>query len=380
MIEVPFIRHVRGMILSGLVYAFLISTLVAGPIEASKYIFPSLIPLKLSLGQFYEVPLDVISFHILVIFTGEYCQPGKLIKNATTKWFRVVGGGLDLTSYLFAETAAAVVKPKGFPWRIGDLFVAGIATLFAFNVTILLLPVSIGRFLLWPTMGTEVSDVYTFLVGFYTLWITVATVNLIKRNFNSQSIGQLIVASLNIFLIAVKWGVLLTLWLGLIPLLIGLLLDMAVLVVIRSHPNESPHIFLFHDWAFGLVYLKIWFRLVMLDTIPTSWKATFDKVQTNGIRGVNVSEVVKEVILPIFLPFSIMLSLPYTFSRGIVPLFAPNIYWQSVFNRYSHLVTLGAFLGHHLLRFVVYWYPQFKQAIIDDKYLIGHRLHNLSAR
>lgn len=34
------------------------------------------------------------------------------------------------------------------------------------------------------------------------------------------------------------------------------------------------------------------------------------------------------------------------------------------------------FLLFHTGRLVYSWFPQFKQAIIDDKYLVGHQLHN----
>lgn len=47
-----------------------------------------------------------------------------------------------------------------------------------------------------------------------------------------------------------------------IPVLIGLLFELLVIVPMRVPVDESPVFLLYQDWALGLIFLKIWTRLV----------------------------------------------------------------------------------------------------------------------
>ena len=49
-----------------------------------------------------------------------------------------------------------------------------------------------------------------------------------------------------------------------IPVLIGLLFELLVIVPMRVPVNESPVFLLYQDWALGLIFLKIWTRLVSI--------------------------------------------------------------------------------------------------------------------
>ena len=48
----------------------------------------------------------------------------------------------------------------------------------------------------------------------------------------------------------------------LIPILIGLIFELVVLVPFRPSMDEIPILYIYHDWALGLVTLKIWTKLV----------------------------------------------------------------------------------------------------------------------
>ena len=47
-----------------------------------------------------------------------------------------------------------------------------------------------------------------------------------------------------------------------IPVLIGLLFELLVIVPMRVPIDESPVFLLYQDWALGLIFLKVWTRLV----------------------------------------------------------------------------------------------------------------------
>ncbi|KAK1368688.1 hypothetical protein POM88_034780 [Heracleum sosnowskyi] len=62
--------------------------------------------------------------------------------------------------------------------------------------------------------------------------------------------------------IVLKSSVLLSIWIFVIPILIGLLFELLVIVPMRVPIDESPVFLLYQDWALGLIFLKIWTRLM----------------------------------------------------------------------------------------------------------------------
>jgi E3 ubiquitin-protein ligase MARCH6 len=133
---------------------------------------------------------------------------------------------------------------------------------------------------------------------------------------------------------ALKWAGLLSIWIGLIPLIVGVLFELGTLVPFRCPLDESPYLFLIHDWAIGLLYFKLWVRVVTYDLYQSPWRAKFDKVrffviiylfykvQRDGIVGVNVTEIFWTIIAPILTPLLVSLSVPYFIGFGVIPLFS----------------------------------------------------------
>jgi hypothetical protein len=56
---------------------------------------------------------------------------------------------------------------------------------------------------------------------------------------------------------------------------------------------------------------------------------------------------------------------------------AQSLFIQSVFDRFVYFLLGVGYLLYYSLQFLSSWLPKFKQAILDEKYLIGHQLHNL---
>ena len=54
-----------------------------------------------------------------------------------------------------------------------------------------------------------------------------------------------------------------------IPVLIGLLFELLVIVPMRVPVDESPVFLLYQDWALGLIFLKIWTRLVRVQLLSS---------------------------------------------------------------------------------------------------------------
>jgi len=54
----------------------------------------------------------------------------------------------------------------------------------------------------------------------------------------------------------------------------------------------------------------------------------------------------------------------------------PSVVVKSACFRYCYLLMIIVCFAYEVVKMALSWFPKFKQAIIDDKYLIGHRLHN----
>lgn len=71
-----------------------------------------------------------------------------------------------------------------------------------------------------------------------------------------------------------------------IPVLIGLLFELLVIVPMRVPVDESPVFLLYQDWALGLIFLKIWTRLVSVKR-PLSLSLTLSQWCT--IQGAEIT-------------------------------------------------------------------------------------------
>ncbi len=74
------------------------------------------------------------------------------------------------------------------------------------------------------------------------------------------------------FIQGAKAFIAVSLLVGLIPLLFGILLEMVVLMPVRVPLTQSPVFFLWQDWALGAMYTKITIALTFMG--PDWWLKT----------------------------------------------------------------------------------------------------------
>ncbi|KAK4762105.1 hypothetical protein SAY87_029989 [Trapa incisa] len=129
--------------------------------------------------------------------------------------------------------------------------------------------------------------------------------------------------------IVFKSSALLSIWVFVIPVLIGLLFELLVIVPMRVPMDESPVFLLYQDWALGLIFLKIWTRLVMFDQmlpfVDESWRWKFERVREDGFSRLQGLWVLQEIVLPIMMKLLTALCVPYVLARGVFPVL--GIHW-----------------------------------------------------
>ncbi|CAI5533564.1 unnamed protein product [Closterium sp. Naga37s-1] len=226
------------------------------------------------------------------------------------------------------------------------------------------------------------------------------------------------------------------------PILAGLLVDLAVIMPIRVPINESPLLSLYHDWALGLILLKLWARVVSLslslsllmpicspflssvekvgsghrtEPLPSQprvarlvpplapsyssppspspplapqvtaqnhllanqeWRARFLRLQQDGLRRLDARRTFQEIIAPVLLFLLTALTAPFLAVRAALPLLRLPPVLESAAFRFAWITALGVVGTARVWRRVCEWFASLHDAIRDDRYLVGRRLHN----
>ncbi|KAI9388665.1 hypothetical protein POPTR_009G099400v4 [Populus trichocarpa] len=443
LIDDPVHKHARRVLLSVAVYGSLIVMLVFLPVKLAMRMAPSIFPLDISVSDpFTEIPADMLLFQICIPFAIEHFKLRTTIKSLLRYWFTAVGWALGLTDFLLAgaednggqdngnveqgrqdrlqaaqqggqdralvalaaaddqnsSTLAAGTSAEedeideqsdseySFVLRIVLLLVVAWMTLLMFNSTLIVVPISLGRALfnaipLLPiTHGIKCNDLYAFVIGSYVIWTALAGARYSIEQIRTKRATVLFRQIWKWCSIVLKSSALLSIWIFVIPVLIGLLFELLVIVPMRVPVDESPVFLLYQDWALGLIFLKIWTRLVMLDQmmplVDESWRIKFERVREDGFSRLQGLWVLQEIVFPIIMKLLTALCVPYVLSRGVFPVLGYPLAVNSAVYRFAWLgclcFSLLCFCGK---RFHV-WFTNLHNSIRDDRYLIGRRLHN----
>ncbi|XP_024029004.1 probable E3 ubiquitin ligase SUD1 isoform X3 [Morus notabilis] len=273
-----------------------------------------------------------------------------------------------------------------FVLRIVLLLVMAWMTLLIFNSALIVVPVSLGRTIfntipvLPITHGIKCNDLYAFIIGSYVIWTAIAGARYSVEHIRTERVAVLLGQIWKWCGIVVKSSALLSIWILVIPVLIGLLFELLVIVPMRVHVDESPVFLLYQDWALGLIFLKIWTRLVMLDhmmpLVDESWRVKFERVREDGFSRLQGLWVLREIVFPIVMKLLTALCVPYVLARGVFPVLGYPLVVNSAVYRFAWLGCLSfSLLCFCAKRFHV-WFTNLHNSIRDDRYLIGRRLHN----
>ncbi|XP_024932938.1 probable E3 ubiquitin ligase SUD1 isoform X1 [Ziziphus jujuba] len=274
----------------------------------------------------------------------------------------------------------------GFVFRIVLLLVVAWMTLLMFNSALIVVPVSLGREIfnaipfLPITHGIKCNDLYAFIIGSYVIWSAVAGARYSIEHVRTKKVVVLLSQIWKWCGIVLKSSALLSIWIFVIPVLIGLLFELLVIVPMRVPVDESPVFLLYQDWALGLIFLKIWTRLVMLDHMmplgDESWRAKFERVREDGFSRLEGLWVLREIVIPIIMKLLTALCVPYVLARGLFPVLGYPLVVNSAVYRFAWVGCLSFSMVCFCAKRFHVWFTNLHNSIRDDRYLVGRRLHN----
>uniref|UniRef100_A0A7N0SZX6 RING-type E3 ubiquitin transferase n=1 Tax=Kalanchoe fedtschenkoi TaxID=63787 RepID=A0A7N0SZX6_KALFE len=359
LIDDPVHKHARRVLLSVAVYGSLIVMLVFLPVKLAMRMAPFVFPLDITVSDpFTEIPADMLLFQICIPFAIQHFRLRATIKSLLRYWFTAVGWALGLTEFLLPRPEDNGGQENGNADQGRQDRVNAILKLFCFLV----------------------SDLYAFVIGSYVIWTAVAGVRYTIEQIKTRRARVLFSQIWKWCGIVMKSSALLSIWVLVIPVLIGLLFELLVIVPMRVPVDESPVFLLYQDWALGLIFLKIWTRLVMLDhmmpLVDESWRIKFERVREDGFSRLQGLWVLREIVSPIIMKLLTALCVPYVLARGVFPIFGYPLVINSAVYRFAWIGCLSiSLLAFCAKRFHV-WFTNLHNSIRDDRYLIGRRLHN----
>ncbi|XP_042908641.1 E3 ubiquitin-protein ligase MARCHF6 isoform X2 [Parasteatoda tepidariorum] len=428
MIHSPILRHIRRVLVSLVTFGTTILLVVWLPVQIIEKMAPGFLPYHVVLSSempYSELSLELVLLQVVLPALLEQGHMRQWLKFFVRTWCIGVSYILDIRSYLLGDVeieeqqpeAAAVdapapaegdaqdgfqggalaaahqalfqpVSPSGFqpykrprflPFKIICLIMFICISLTVGSLIMITVPVYVGRKLMSLWLGsTKVHELYTIGCGLYVCWIILRVCTLlwswIPRGWNTVS------AKLKEWiLIAVKMICAMSVLLGFIPVLFGLLLDLVLTVPARVSLHHTPLISLWQDWAIGVLLTKTFCAVVLVG--PNWWiKRVIEQVYLGGIRNINLRLIFTELALPVIMVLGLSLALPYIAACSIIPMFTSSFELQNFVYRRIYPAVLALCLTLAGIIFQVRQFFRLYEHIKNDKYLVGKRLVNYEHR
>lgn len=228
-----------------------------------------------------------------------------------------------------------------------------------------------------PLSG-RVHEVYTIACGTYVCWAAARGLAL-AFSWLPRGRRAIIDRIKHWAILGVKASVAFVLLVGVIPLLFGLLLELVVVVPLRVPLEQNPILFIWQDWALGVLYTKIATAVTMMGP---DWRIrlAIERAYNDGIREMDLKFIVKELAAPVICCFGLALAIPYAVAYGIVPLFVTNLQTQILIARRLYPFLLLVNLVCVVIYFQIRQFKKLYEHIKNDKYLVGQRLVNYEHR
>ncbi|XP_073968834.1 E3 ubiquitin-protein ligase MARCHF6 [Rhodnius prolixus] len=273
------------------------------------------------------------------------------------------------------------IRPRLFPLRLLCLVVLVCCSLVVVSLVALTVPVFLGRKVMvhYPQVTSTgsvgpVHELYTAACGTYICWVTARAVTFIL-SWLPQGRRAVTDMLYNWLLVAAKSFIATFLLIVVIPLLSGLLLELVVVMPLRVPLDQTPVLWLWQDWALGVLYTKIVCAVTMMGP-EWALRHAIERVYRDGLRNMHLKFVVMELALPVISALAIALAVPYAIAHSVVPLFVSNNFVQVVVARriYPSVLLLVVVCG--LITLQIRQFAKLYEHIKNDKYLVGRRLVN----
>ncbi|KAG7630311.1 Zinc finger RING-CH-type [Arabidopsis suecica] len=276
-------------------------------------------------------------------------------------------------------------RDNRFLLRIALMLVLAALSLFLFSTAFMALPLLVGRVFfdsiafIMLKFGFKHDDICAFWIGCYILRAIYLSICFAFDHIWRGRADLL----LKYIWICIRNGLLFSIWISVIPGLLGLLIDLMIIIPSRVPLNESPVYFLIQDWLIGVVVLHMWTFLALMLT-PVScfatkaWRGKFENIRNVGINSLPSMWLLRDVIGSIINTLLTSLSIPYLLAKVLFPLLGFPKSINSAVERFIWpallaLVTIW-FMAKLTRDIIIYLH----QVVFNERYPVGERVDNLN--
>lgn len=418
MIHLSVWSHFHRLIASAVIFGTAVLFMLWLPIRLIKSLLPGFLPYAVAVhsdAPVSELSLELLLLQVILPALLEQSHTRLWLKSALRGWCSGAAALLGLRSYLLGdrtqETPAPnpppqpqqqlplgaahqalmrrdgpagfepYTRPKWFPLRLAALLMLVGASLVLASAITLVVPVGLGRkvMAIWlPKASEGVHELYTAACGMYICWAIGRGCGLAVGWARGGRRALLTRAAMYARL-CLRATLAAAALLALIPLLFGLLLELVLVIPLRVPLEQSPVLFMWQDWALGVLYTKIVCALIMMGP---DWRMrrAIDRAYRDGLRDMNLKFILREIAIPVICWLGLSLAVPYVSSHSIAPFIITSLAQRNLLIRriYPAVLFTGVVTG--LTAFQIKQFCKLYEHIKNDKYLVGQRLVNYDHR
>ncbi|VAH11539.1 hypothetical protein VPH35_005302 [Triticum aestivum] len=360
-----------------------IALVISVPIKIVDLLAPTVFPLEIpyfdhpargtSVWQgplnFTESLSGVIHTRYLIGKVVVYLEP--LVERVMGYWF--VTTGQPLGNNVAPKDQYGSSDDAKDDWRLAAVrtvsraVVAWLAALI-FNSAVLLLPISVGRALLFaiPQLlvadGLKSNDLFAVAVGL----CIISTIIAACRDLSAHLISG------ETCLLALQRHLLLCIWSVVVPLLTGLLVDLSLTSpFFVGRDDEFPATSFFRTWLLGRIFKQLWIKCL----VDKRWKAKLDRAKEDLSAGLGpMWRFFQDMCVPVVATLLAALVVPYVLARGVFPGLGYPTAVNSTVYRFAWSGGLGVCALCWLAKGLC---VMLHDSIKEDRYAIGRRLEDV---
>ncbi|KAJ8713324.1 hypothetical protein PYW07_013694 [Mythimna separata] len=415
MIHLSVWSHIRRLVVSAMIFGTAVLFMLWLPIRVIKYVLPGFLPYAVAVhtdAPVNELSLELLLLQVILPALLEQSHTRTWLKAGVRTWCACAAGALGLRSYLLGEMRndqpmphpprpphqlgaahQALMRRDGpagfepyvrvswFPVRLGALLVLVSISLVLASALTLVIPVAIGRrvMALWlPKASEGVHELYTAACGMYVCW-ALGRGGTLAAGWARGGRAMLAARAALWARVAARAALAALALLGLVPLMFGLLLELVLVIPLRVPIEQSPVLFVWQDWALGVLYTKIVCALTMMGP-DWAMRRAIEKAYRDGIREMDLKFILREIAAPCVCWLGLALAVPYALAHSVLPLLVAAPAQRNLLARRVYPALLLTALVLALTVFQIRQFRKLYEHIKNDKYLVGQRLVNYDHR
>ncbi|RID77632.1 hypothetical protein BRARA_A00526 [Brassica rapa] len=278
------------------------------------------------------------------------------------------------------EDDAHEQRDERFMLRIGLLLVLAALSMFLVSTTFMALPVLVGRAFFHSisfymlSFGLKHDDICAFWIGLCIMRKIYKITCFVCDHIVTRRVDLLLKH-------VMKWiqnVLLFSIWIFVVPGLLGLLINLMIIIPSQVPLDESPVYNFLHHWLIGVYVLHICIALTMFTPVTcfatVAWREKLQRIRSVGINHLPFTWLIRDVIGSAINTLLTTLCVPYVMMNSLFPVLG--------FSREANL-AVQRFVWPALLAFMVIWFSAklvrnliiyIHQVEFDNRFKVGERL------